>query len=358
MAPKADLVAALTAAGLLPAESGPWSEHQRWLVEAGERLTDLGVDHAAVVRLARLGWSVATSEVDAVVTEVAAGIAPEEALERQALRRRAITRLITAVRHGAVSRSVRRLTELGDRFQSYAAELVHVPSPLFLAQHGLGDRVELGRERAEAGDAEEALLLGRLLIGLGRYAEARRWLERLVEAATDAVALSHLAIARLFVGDDPGARQAASQALEGEPRCSVAHAFAAVVLAHEAGTTSQPLRAAEAVREALDHIATSRDSESEDVLQRQEARLARGRLSLLIPSDFGIHQAGLADLEAVLADAPLLEPVVPPGVTEIFRLHAHWFLGHFREVIVIDPASAIAERAFRKLGDSNQGRRR
>ena len=60
----AELISQLAAARLLPVGDAPWSEHQRWLVEAGQRLINLGLATSGVVRLARLGWDLAQAVRD------------------------------------------------------------------------------------------------------------------------------------------------------------------------------------------------------------------------------------------------------------------------------------------------------
>ena len=93
--------------------------------------------------------------------------------------------------------------------------------------------------------------------------------------------------------------------------------------------------------------------------------LARGRVSLLMPHEFGIRAKGIGDLDRVLEltrDETSLEPL---GVADLYRLHAHYFLGmahadagrraealsHLEQVIVVDPACPFAERAYRRMSE-------
>ncbi len=362
-------MAALSAARVLPVDDAPWSDHSRRLVEAGEALLALGVDGETVARIARLGWSLASSEVDAVVAEVAAGADPQQAVERQAARRRALTRLIVAVRHSAVSRTVRSVMGLGDRFQDYAHGLLHVPSALFVQQHGLAERVAEARERAEAGDRDEARLLGSLLLALGRHSEANRRLEAVCTGSDVDTHLpnlqAHLALARLFVGDDDGARTAADAARAAAPDDALVLVIGAVVRAYAAGRAENAVRAAEDAAEALTLLARSRDvPPPESALDRVQAAVVRGRISLVMPPAFGLHDAAVDDLKGALTEVETI--TAPAGVIEIVQLHACWFLGQalattdpteasamLRRVLVLDPACALAEQAYRALGELN-----
>lgn len=366
-----DLVTGLAAAGVLSPGEGAWTEQQRWIVEAGARLQRLGVDTEAIVRIARLGGKLAQLEVDAVVGEVGEGVEPEAALERQSLRRRAITRLIAAVRHASVSRAIRRLTGIGDQFSRYAGELLHVPSALYVAQHGLNLAVRRLRIQAEeSGDAAHALFLGRLLIGVGRYAEASRWLELATSVepalcpADRGVGLAHLAVARIFLGhEEPGLADCAA-ALQAAPDSALVLAMAAVVHSFEAGQAKDFARAAAAVARVLELLDRSRQSEPGAPLEHLEALVARGRISLLMPQGLGVYQRGLDDLRRVL---PACQAVrawgAPAGADGIFELHAAYFLGMalsetdpaeaaglLQRVVVIDPACPFAERAYRRIG--------
>lgn len=363
---RSDLCLALTAAHVLPEGDGPWTEPQRWLMEAGARLCGLGLDIETVVRLVRVGRTLADVEVDALVAEVKGGVAPEQALDRQRHRRRSVTRLVAAVRHGAVSQTMKRLTGIGEQFHEYTRELLHQPSPLFVARFGLESLLADARTAADGSrSAADCLLVGRLLISLGRYAEAARWLELSAAATPRYDALAHLAVSRTFLGLHEEARAAADHALAIDGRSMMALAFNAVVRAFEAGNTDDVLRAASAVHEALELIERSRAGVATDPSEEIEALLARGRVSLLMPHEFGIRKKGIADLERVLdltRDDGALSPL---GVADLYRLHAHYFLGmnhaeagrpeaaasHLEQVIVIDPACPFAERAYRRMGE-------
>ena len=80
---RGDLVSALTSSHIIPGGDRPWSEQQRWVVEAGSALLELGMDSESIAGLARMAWSLAALEVDAAVYEVGTGISAEEAFERQ-----------------------------------------------------------------------------------------------------------------------------------------------------------------------------------------------------------------------------------------------------------------------------------
>ena len=368
----AELISQLAAARLLPVGDAPWSEHQRWLVEAGQRLINLGLATSGVVRLARLGWDLAQAEVDAVVAEVGGGMQPEAALERQGQRRQAVTRFIAAVRHGSVSATMQRLMGISGEFHRYSSELLHVPSALFMTLCGLPDVLIDWREQSQT-DGHKAVLLARLLIGMGRYDEAARHLET---AEASAEALAHLAIAYNFLGRPEDAESASKRALAIDGSNPIAQVLGAVVCAFAAGRATQIHDATHQVSEALDLLARSREvAEPADPWQRLEVLLARGRISILMPPDFGIHQAGADDLQRVLQAAASLDAKdVPRGVPEIFELHACYFLGQalaqeiagdadaqqgqrrravelLQRVVVIDPACSFAERAYLRISE-------
>ncbi|MFT5433120.1 MAG: hypothetical protein ACI9OJ_003825, partial [Myxococcota bacterium] len=75
-----------------------FTQPERWLLDAAERLAAAGLEHDAVVELTRLGWKLAQVEIDALVADVAAGGVPAEALISQEHRRRAIAEFISSVR--------------------------------------------------------------------------------------------------------------------------------------------------------------------------------------------------------------------------------------------------------------------
>ena len=363
---RAVLVQGLVRAGLLPDGDAPWGDSERWVVDAGERVLELGIDVATAVRLVEIGRQIAGIEVDALVAQVGQGLTPEAALGSQSARRTSLARFIAATRYGAVSKAMRRLTSLSEPFHAYAMEMLHVPSRLFALRHGLpGAEAEL-RIRAAGGDLDAMRLLGRLLIGLGRYAEASEWLDAGSRGGGDeaAVALSHLGVARAFLGDLEPGLEACRAALASQPRSALVMSFAAVVKAYAAGLSEDMFTSATRISEALELLASSRSAVDESPLDAVEARLTRGRVSVVLPSDFGIHQQGLDDLAAVLALTEKPIPGLPGGATEIFRLNAAYFLAVaradagmveaarplFEEVLVLDPGCAFAERAYERLG--------
>lgn len=364
---RSTLIGELAGAGLLPPGETPWGDHERWVVDAGEQLLSFGLDVPTIARLVRIGRQVASLEVAALVAEVGAGVPATEALERETVRREAVARFIAATRYGAVSKAMRRLTGLSEPFHAYAGEQLHAPSALFLNQHGLHTSEERLRDRAEAGDGAASRLLGRLLIGLGRYAEAANCLSGGAAGASDAdaaVVQSHLAVAHAFLGDPDAARAAANRAVELSPT-ALTLAFAAVVRAYSAGLAEDLFSAMTLVSEALDLLERSRRAPVLSALEQVECQLTRGRVSVILPPDFGIHQKGKDDLAAVLAATVRPLAGVPAGATEIFRLNAAYFLGlahseagqHadaralLQEVLLIDPACAFAERAYRRLSE-------
>ncbi len=358
------IVQGLLSAGLLPADETPWTEPHRWVVDAARVLVSQGMDVSTVVRLAGLGRELGHLESKALVQDVAQGIGPREAFSRESTRRRALTRFVAAVRHAGVSGTMRRLTALSDPFQAMVAEQLHVPSALYLAERGLVAAEE--SLRAAATDAEGQRRLGRVLMAIGRYAEAARWLETASTGLADAAVLAHLAVCRAFLGEGDAARRTIQTAVGVAPTRGVVLAFAGVVRAYFAGQADDVIAATTAVTEALDFLERSRTVPPADPLEHLETRLARGRIAAVLPADFGIHRQGLEDLRAVLRESPDLQHAeTPPGIVDIFRLHAAYFLGTtlaadgqsaeareaLKEVVLIDPASAMAERAYRRLGE-------
>lgn len=365
------LISGLSAAGLLPPEDTPWSEPSRWLVDAARALVAQGMDPTTVVRLAALGRDLGLLESRALVSDVAHSVSAPEALARESGRRKALTRFVAAVRYAAVSGTMRRLTALSEPFQAMAAEQLHVPSTLFLEERGLSLAEEELRARAAAGAADGPWQVGRFLMATGRYAEAARWLDQAAGRAGEASVLAHLAVCRAFLGETTAARLAIQTALGVAPDRAVVLAFAGVVRAYFAGQAEDVVAASTAVTEALDFLERSRRAAPGDPVEALETQLARGRIASVLPADFGIHRLGLDDLRGVLrASATLQHPDTPPGIVDIFRLHAAYFLSSalladrepgpeglreahdaLREVVLIDPACALAERAYRRLGE-------
>lgn len=342
------------------------------VVEAGDRLLGLGIDSETVLRLVRIGGALGELEVDAVVLDVKSGTAPGSALERLQRRRTAVTRLLASVRQGHVSHALRRVGGIGAQLHDYARELLYVPSPLFAARYGLPYLLAEARADAEQLASPSACHLhGRLLMILGRHAEASRWFETGLAAERTGILLAYLAVARLFLGELGSAQAAVEEARLLAPRSLLVACYAAVVRAFQAGSAEDLTTATSAVHDALELLRESAtlpppDEASEHV----EALLARGRVCLLMPAPFGLRERGAADLRQVLAivEATNLEP---PGVADIYRIHAHYFLGTaladaaatddsgatrqaavhaLREVLRLDPGCAFAERAYDRLG--------
>ena len=356
-----EIIEALVAAGLLPSEARPWTIEELSILDAARECLSLDLTLDGVARAGRVGQALAEKELALTVQMTTAGLPTQDVLARQARVRQHITRLVSAVRHAAVSRSMTRLLELGEAFSGYSGEMLHTPSNLYIAQHGLELEVAEARAAAEREGPEAAQYLGRLLIGIGRYAEASPWLEIAAAGcppAGRAIALAHNAIGRLFLGGE--ASELADEAVAACPTSMVALAFSAVIRAWEAGRTESVSQAAAAVRDALDLLERSRTvATALDGLAKLEALLARGRLSVLLPPDFGLRELGVADLSEVLSSPELAN--VSPGVAGIFRLHAAWFLGMTltgdeaisacQTVVVTDPASVTAERAYERIGE-------
>jgi tetratricopeptide (TPR) repeat protein len=288
-------------------------------------------------------------------------------LERQTIRRKAITKLIAAVRHSEVSTAAKTFMHLDGPFQRYRGELLHTPSPLFLMQFEIAAVVEdLRRQARESADPQATTFLGRMLIGLGKHTEAGRWLALSTTNNDDAIGWAHLAITHAFSGHPSDAHDAIGAALQRTENSALVLAFAAVVRAVEAGQASDLAQSASLASESLEFLSKSRDQPfGSDLLEELEARLARGRISLLMPSDFGVHKDGIADLRKVLTRSREGLEGVPAGISELFRLHAHYFLGlnlddhseaieHLQQVIVLDPACAFAENAYRRIGQLEQ----
>ncbi len=376
------MITALSSAGLLPQDETPWSDAQRRLIDAGEKAVTADLEPVVVARIAQAGSELAAIEAAALIREASVG---PEALHREGHRRRALSKLVAATRHGVVSTTMRRLTSLSDPFHEYASEQLHVPSPLFLAQHGFADSEAALRERIDAGDAAAALLLGRLLIGLGRHAEACRWLTRsLLDHVDDAAAYAHLALTQAFLGEPDDARRSADRAMQLAPNRPMSLIFSAVVRAYAAGATEDVFLGSTLVTEALELLERSRagrvapDPASPPIhaiFEELEVRITRGRLSVVLPPDFGIHQKGVDDLERAMeltrAGPANSSSLVPRGALDLFRIHAAYFLGMahadagrlelargaLHDVLLIDPACPFAERAYRRLSELHQSAR-
>lgn len=377
------LLAELTCADLLP-EEGPYGGHHVWLVEAAMELLDSGLELETVVEVGKLGLSVAEAEVDAIFGEVGRGKPPGEALSGTEDRRAAIGRLLSVSRHGATAALMASLAKANDESKQLAMESIHVPSRLFLARFGLDllaeerragvsaaiDAVQQDPGSASDIDAEPLREQGRLLLALGRFAEAANLLESAMAhpaMAADGAAWCYLALAHAVEGATERSLNAAARAVERSPDSPRVHAFRAAVLALAATRAGDVFLATARVHDCLAAVEASRNGQSNDPLEELEALLTRGRLCTVMPEGFGVREAGLADLNAVLrgttpdAAATLGLPV--PGALELMRINALYYAGMafvaagrheeasplLREVVSLDPISPFGTRAFQAV---------
>lgn len=370
-----ELVATLIAAAVLaPEEAGG----QTWLddeavavVAAAQELLSLGITEERVVRLAQVARRVASQETRALVEDATGASDGRGALlARAEARHEAIGDLMGAVRRAALHDVARRLAEVQPRTVQFALEAIYVPSPLFVRRHRL-DRVVAEVEAEAASDAASAPgleRLGRLLLGLGRYAEAEHWLERAAQLDPELADIwSYLGLARALAGRIAHGLASCRRAVELAPESARASAFLAVALALYAATTTGMGEATEVLRGALQEARRSRELTPRDVPERMEAMLSRGRMFTVLPSPLAGHDEGEAELREVLertegaTDAD--NGFDLPGTNELYRVHALYYLGVaardagqpevaqrlLRECIVIDPGSRFAERAYEVL---------
>ena len=378
-----ELVDELCAAELLPV-SGPYSGHHVWILQSTGELLAMGLELTAVVRIGRLALEVARAEVDAAISEVGRRADPADVLADADERRAAVSRLLSASRNAAAAELMERLATAGAGSQKLALDAVHVPSRLFLGRHRIEETLEALRVRAQAvmdglgadvaelgawSDSAALCEYGRILVGVGRFEEAVRVLRQATlhpAHAHDGVAWAYYGLTLGILGRD-GAVAASERAVASMPGSPRLHAIHAAVLAMEAGRAGDLLMATARIHEALVVIARSRTLTAADKDEAIEALLTRGRLCTVLPSVFGVQEAGIGDLTTVLqwTSAQRDEELgfVVPGSRDLIRVNALFYLGMaladagreaeaatlLREVIAIDPASTFAARAYERL---------
>lgn len=340
------------------------------LLDAVEGLTALGLEESTVLRLARLAQGVGAFEASALATDFMQGDGQTaDALRRAEDRHRRIAELVSAVRLHAVRQVVHRLQEVGARSLSFAREAIYIPSPLFVKRHRVESVIERAEGAAIANPGDPATWkLGKLLMGVGRYAEAEGWLLRCVEAhPQNSTPHSYLGLAQCLGGRTRDGVEACRRAVALGPESPRAHAFLGAALALHAASTSTPLEAADVLREGLQSTAVSVDLAPADLSEHMETLLARGRLFTVLPSDMPRHARGVTDLEEVLrrTDGPDADVGSDfPGSAALYRVHALFYLGisarqdgdraratrFLEECITLDPGSRFAERSYEILG--------
>lgn len=366
--------ALIEAAVLAPEEASgrTWLDDEAVaVVTAAQALHTLGVPEDRVVRLAQIARRVASLETRALVEDATGAAEGHGAiLARAEARHEAVGTLIDAVRLAALHDVGRRLAEVQPRTVQFALDAIYVPSPLFVRRHRL-DRVVATVEAAAGDGASAADLerLGRLLLGLGRYAEAEHWLERAAQLDPELADIwSYLGLARALAGRIAHGLASCRRAVELAPQSARASAFLAVALALYAATTTGMGEATEVLRGALQEARRSRELTPRDMPERMEVMLSRGRMFTVLPRPLGDGAAGEAELQEVLARTEGTTDADNgfdlPGTNELYRVHALYYLGVaardagqrdeasrlLRECIVIDPGSRFAERAYEALG--------
>ena len=338
------------------------------VVLAARRLRNLGLENSELAAMAAPVSALSWLEVEALAASAAKERGDLEALvERVAPRFAAVGALVDALRRLAVAGALRRVTRVGARARAFAEEAVYVPSPMFVQRHGLEDA--LAGARALAGrEGARAVMVGRLLLGLGRYDEAAEWLTRVpTEGALGAEALAYLGLARAISGPARSGLAAARQAVAIAPESPRAHAFLGVVLAFHAATTTGLAAATTVLQEAIAAAGRSRDYPPADAREDLEVRLARGRILAVLP-DGG--PGGVPDLITVLDSTAAPDSAAVnaafdyPGARDVYRINTLFFLGidaagrddegqarrWLLECITLDPASNYAARAYERLG--------
>lgn len=372
----AGMVAALEGADLLPGQ-GPYGGHHAWVAESASDLVSNGMGRDEVLRLGQLGLEIAQTEVDALLGEVGRGATPREALAGTRDRREAVGRLISVARHGGSGELMARLAKASDSSKQLTLERVHVPSRLFMTRHRLEEVLRAQRTDADALlDAEAALDLrpvfmhGRLLLGLGRFAEAVRFLSAAAmhpSLARDANCWGYLGLCHGVVGDDEAAAASVEHAVSLAPDRPLPHALRAVVMAILAGRAGDLLVATARIHDALAAIKASCAVDTEDRLEALEARMSRGRLCTVLPSAFRVRDLGLADLRYVVAQTDALDDAAlgfaVAGSRDLMRLNALFYLGvalddageHdeadrlLAEVVALDPVSRFGTLAYQRV---------
>jgi DNA-binding transcriptional MerR regulator len=341
-------------------------------LRAAAELLAMGMSREALARLGRGAGALAAVEC-AVLADSELAVAGAEAAASRAERRHAAAgELVTAVRRTAVERTLRRLMA-GSHALGLFEQVIYRPSALFMKRHGL-DRV-LARAEAtaveEGANPHDVLRFGRLLMGVGRYREAELWLARCARALPEvAEAHAYLGLARAISGPTRAGVRACERAVALAPRSPRAHVFLAAALGVAAVAAAGLEEGPDTLGRAVRVAARSRELAEQDVRERMEVLLARGRMLTFMPSTapevLGQSQ-GVSDLTEVLArtepGAGLDAGDDYPGSVALYRVHALFYLGvhalraadHAQatrllgECITLDPASRFAEQAYDML---------
>jgi tetratricopeptide (TPR) repeat protein len=359
-----ELVNALTSSRIIPGGDRPWSEQQRWVVEAGSNLLELGLDSETIARLARMAWTLAALEVDVAVHQVGAGISAEQAFDFGRQRRRAISRLIAAVRHGAMAKTMDRFMGIGDSFHHFANSGQHVPSTAFSARYAMADHLTAALDRADqSSNPETCLAAARLLLYAGRRKEALAVIQPMVDQGLHGKSLAFHGALCAALGDLGNAWESAGLALQANPESAFVLVCNALVRACQAGSADDIIIATSAVGETLRLLDKSHHASCDTPLEALETQLLRGRLYLLMPQAFKVANKGIADLKAVMQGTGEAHSPEQSGVAAILRLRALFDMAQamaaqpgkavelYRRAIIIDPACTLAEKAYRRISD-------
>ncbi len=331
---------------------------------AAEQLVEHGLSLHAVTRLGQLAASVAGLEATALARTVG-GQDDLPSAWAQAERRHAhVTDLLAAVRRAALRRVARQLTRPTPRFPRVTAEVVYVPSALFVRRHHLDEAVRRFEEEAQGGAAAPKQRLGRLLLALGRYKEAEVWLHQAVAAAPeDASSRAYHGVALGLAGSTGAGVDVCRRAVALDPEAALPTALLGTALGLKAASAVGLAQAREALREALEVTEQSRGKRGGLPHEDAEVLLARGRVLTAIPGLATNDAEAVADLRRVVAwtegeDGDGISDL--PGGRDLFRLHALFYVGMFEwrdgqrerakarlhECIALDPASRLAEVAY------------
>lgn len=369
------LMEALVEAGALVPDvdsgDGSYGGDALTILSAARRLAEQGLARDALPRLCRHAEGIAGVEVAALAADASGLSGVGEPLALRAERRHAdIGELVAAMRRSALRKVLGRLVEVGPRARRFAEDLIYIPSPLFIGRHRLDRSLAEAELAAESGDADATRRLGRLLLGLGRYAEAVVSFTRSSQREPgDAETHGYLGLARSTAGDVSGGVESCRRAVALGPASPRAHAFLGATLAIHAAMTVGLENAGEQLRHALHVANSSRALVPRDARERVEVLLSRGRMFTVLPAGMPGRAEGIADLEGVLA---LTSPDGPddtdelPGTRALHRVHALFYLGvaahedgrreqakeWLSECITIDPVSRFAELAYGVLGSA------
>ena len=339
------------------------------ILGAAWRLEEQGVSRDALLRLLHHAEGVAGVEVSVLAADASGLSGDGEPLARRAERRHGdIGQLLSAVRRGALRAVLHRLVEVGPRARRFAEDAIYIPSPLFIRRHRLDRALAAAQAAAEGGEAHATRRLGRLLLGLGRYAEAVLWFSRSAhKEPDDAETHAYLGLARATAGAIAAGVESCRRAVALAPTSPRTHAFLGATLAIHAALTTGLESPGEQLRHAL-HVANhSRTFTARDAREHMEVLLARGRMFTVLPDGMPGRPEGIADLEEVVrltAEEGGDQGLDFPGTGALHRVHALYYLGvtaheegrhdqaraWLSECITIDPVSRFAELAYELLG--------